>query len=117
MRKSFVKSLLEFNERVLYYGDPRHNKVDPLFFNQIFMSNTDEMFEKYDMSSVMDEYLSDLHQCINNIGMIISLSKINLALGDDGIFEEHFAVNRAIGGKMISTPLDRDFQFRSGFIY
>ena len=115
MRKSFVKSLLEFQERVLYYGDPRHNKIDPLFFNRIFMSNTDEMFEKYDMTSVLDEYGFYLGKCYRNIFEILKRRKINLVRYQT--FEERFAISRAINDKLITIPMNVDLKFQQDTIY
>ena len=61
---SFIRSLVEFNKRVLYAGNMHSNRKynieeinNKIFYNKIFLSNTKEMFEKYDMNPIIDDYI------------------------------------------------------------
>ena len=118
-RISLVSSLLQFHERVLYYGDPTRNNLNSaLFFNQIFASNTDEMFQKYDCTEVYDEYVQYMIKCINNIDRIVkSFHGTVLEHGDS--FENRFATYQAISGSIMTKVVSDNskYRFRNGCIY
>lgn len=77
---SFTRSLLEFNRRVLYEGnvslDHKYSFEDlknKLFYNKIFLSNTNEMFEKYKMNDLFEDYKELVDQYTKNISAIEKL--------------------------------------------
>lgn len=81
---SEVSSLIKFQKRVLEKGTPTARDYsldslkDLLDFDSIFLSNTDEMFEKYNCKEIAAEYVNLLHQYIRNVGFIISaFNKVN----------------------------------------
>lgn len=74
---SFIKSLMEFQKRVLYQGMIDSNETytleqlkQILFFNKVFINNTNEMFQKYKMKLVMDEFVECLEMYTRNIALI-----------------------------------------------
>lgn len=98
--KKFENSLLEFNERVLYNGhlfaDTSSMEVlkNKLFFNQIFVSNTDEMFEKYNMNKLVRNYLKDMSQVNRNILTILRnvMRAADIEFTREDSFERRFAI-------------------------
>ena len=81
---SEVCSLMMFQERVLKKGTPSASNYSMeelsnlLDFNDIFLNNTDEMFTKYDCSSVAKDYVKLLNLYIKNISFIIyQMMRIN----------------------------------------
>ena len=67
----FIESLMEFQRRVLFQARADSIK-DKLFFTNIFMSNTNEMFQKYDMTPVMNNYIDMVGECIHNYEQVLS---------------------------------------------
>lgn len=82
-RTTFMKSLMAFNQRVLSQGKPkRYSTVEELrealFFNNVALSNCDEIFEKYDGREILylyHELLKTRHEQI--IEIISMLDKID----------------------------------------
>lgn len=74
-----ISSLMDFNRRVLDRGTPRNisqitdvsTLSDLLFFNTVFSSNTEEMFQKYNMTPAIDEYIDLCTQRTQNIRAIL----------------------------------------------
>ena len=75
---SNVDGLIKFQERVLSKGKLNCETVsleevqDWFDFNQIFLNNVDEMFEKYDCTQIADEYVQLLREYNANIDEIIT---------------------------------------------
>ena len=76
---SFIESLMRFNLRVLEMGDLEEGVIytmqelkEKLFFNQIFMSNTHEMFQKYACNEIIEEYIEGVEEYTDNIDDIIN---------------------------------------------
>ena len=74
---SFIKSLMEFQKRVLSQGTVELQETytleqlkQILFFNKVFISNTNEMFQKYSMDPVMDDFVEYFDTYKNNIAII-----------------------------------------------
>ena len=84
----FIERLMGFQRRVLYQARKASAK-DALFFTNIFMSNTNEMFQKYDMSTVMDEYIGLVGECQYNYERIIKdLNKVDgITITNEDSFE------------------------------
>ena len=78
---SYLNSLMEFNRRVLCQGDvPRNNEQltaadikQLMFFNEVFIGNTTEMFQKYPMADLADEYVENLNHYISNVAELIDI--------------------------------------------
>jgi polyphosphate kinase len=75
---SNVYSLMMYNERVLTAGEIDDNReysidemLDKVFFNKIFLSNTKELFQKYDCDEINEDYTEDIIQYNENILNII----------------------------------------------
>lgn len=89
---SEVSSLIKFQKRVLEKGTPATSRYsakelkDLFSFDSIFLSNTDEMFEKYDCKEIASEYVNLLHIYIKNIGFILK-SLMRLDTGCDFTYE------------------------------
>ena len=84
---SRVKSLINFNERVLFEGKvtkklySTKDLYNKLFFNSIFISNMEEVFMKYtedDINIIKNNYLNDLKIYNNNIKSIIKYLETTL---------------------------------------
>lgn len=76
---SFIQGLMRFNQRVLSMGEIEEDVVysmeelkEKLFFNKIFMSNTQEMFQKYACDEVLPDYIESLDEYVGNIDSIIN---------------------------------------------
>lgn len=77
---SYVRSLMEFNIRVLSQGDIPVNKKSInagdlkqlLFFNSVFIGNTTEMYQRHDMTGFHNEYVEALNRYIHNVSWIIN---------------------------------------------
>ena len=101
-RVTFIRSLMEFNKRVLCQGMidnvSKYTMSDlkqKLFFNKVFINNTQEMFQKHNMNSIMDEYIDELRQYINNVNAIISrLTKENdnIRISREDSFERRLSI-------------------------
>ena len=67
-RITFINSLMSFNRRVLANGKLDKSKTyiaedikKKLLFNKIFISNTHEMFQKYNCDGIVDSYIESLN--------------------------------------------------------
>jgi len=128
---SFIKSLMEFDKRVLYQGTPRNGIVydmkslkEILFFNEVFMSNTNEIFEKHRTTEILDDYVKCLNKYISNVSMIIQHAisvKRELFFTRQDSFERRFAINTTLENQVITQyyPDIRMFNypFESGQLY
>lgn len=77
-RTTFTRSLMEFNSRVLTQGTPQEKIQytaadinELLFFNRVFLTNTEEMFTKHDTDAILDEYADLVRSYIDNIKNIV----------------------------------------------
>ena len=106
---SNIRSLMAFNRRVLEQGTPGNpmgiNDINQLsellFFNVVFGSNMDEMFQKYDMTKFMDEYVEMCQQRTRNINAIIH--RFNMIAGDAVIVNADTFENRILFEKYRSS--------------
>ena len=130
-RIKFIRSLMNFNMRVLAQGTPNPNKTYTpkelkrmMFFNSVFMSNTNEMFEKYNTLSIIDTYVEALTKYISNVAWIIK----SLITSVDGIsftrldsFERRFAIFKNTSDVKVTEffkSIDAvNYHFVSGQIY
>lgn len=93
---SEVKSLIMFQERVLKNGTPSaysytlEKLSDMLDFNSIFISNTEEMFTKYNCKEILNDYIKLLMIYVKNIDFIIKeLMRINsINISNETSFEK-----------------------------
>lgn len=127
--KTFEQSLLEFDSRVLSngtsVGDIRDIEIlqRQLFFNQIFVSNTDEMFEKYTMNDLIPLYTKNMKSMYSNVANIIqnlmNIGHINFTREDS--FEKRFTINEEIAGTVMTSYFQNinavHYQFNSGELY
>lgn len=119
---SFSRSLLEFNKRVLYAGNIEPDKTyiieeldDKLFYNKIFISNTKEMFEKYDMHSLLDGYECLLKKYEVNMAAICNaLNRLDKSIvTDQDSFERRLQIRKSIKDIVISKHFDSLFDLAS----
>ena len=93
---SEVKSLIMFQGRVLKNGTPTaysytlEKLSDMLDFNSIFISNTEEMFTKYNCKEILNDYIKLLMIYVKNIDFIIKeLMRINsINISNETSFEK-----------------------------
>lgn len=131
---SFIKSLMEFNKRVLYQGKISYkNKYslnelnNKLFFNKVFINNTQEMFQKFDIRPIVDDYIEELSQYISNINNIIKLiteEKNNIRISRENSFERRLSIEGKIADQIISKRFkninyinNESFKFINNYIY
>ena len=128
----FIRSLMEFNKRVLYQGTLIQNKKynldeieKKLFFNKIFISNMQEMFQKFDTRNIIDDYVEELSQYIININEIIkaiSISKSNIKISREDSFERRLSIEGKIAHQLITNTFNNiqeasTFKFVNNCIY
>lgn len=77
MRIPFIKSLIEFDKRVLNQGSLIDNKIysleelqNLLFFNNVFISNTDEIFERHNCDIIYKDFVECLNVYLYNMKRI-----------------------------------------------
>ena len=107
---SIIESLMEFQRRVLFQARNASMK-DRLFFTNIFMSNTNEMFQKYDMRPVMNKYIDEVGECINNYEQVLAGLNENetIIIDDSDSFERrHNSVFR-IGNNARDIRIDYSY--------
>ena len=127
--KSFEASLMEFNFRVLTNGDSSDYTDDTavllnrLFFNQIFLSNTDEMFEKYSMINMVDVYTRTMTMAYKNISNIIKnlMDITGCTFTREDSFERRYMMNAELDNIYITnyfTDINSfHYLFKTGEIY
>jgi len=128
---SFIKSLMQFNKRVLFQGSIKKNHKytfaelkNKLFFNKVFISNMQEMFQKYDVKSIIPEYTEELSQYISNINDIIIAmydEKNFIKFSRENSFERRLSIEGTISNHVITKIFDNinciDFKFINNYIY
>lgn len=128
---SFIRSLMEFNKRVLYQGTVYMNKSykikdlnDKLFFNEIFISNMQEMFQKYNVSEIMDDYIECIGIYCRNISEIIRqlmTIKSTIRIINDDSFERRLTMEKVLKDQIITkfchAKPNTDYKFINGMIY
>ena len=113
---TFNRSLLEFNRRVLYSGNisqwEKYTFEDinkKLFFNKVFLSNMKEMFEKYNMEELIEDYKELLDTYTSNVSMIkriICNMNSHIKFTNDNSFEQRLIVKSNLDGQVISKRFD-----------
>lgn len=133
---SFIKSLMEFQKRVLTQGsinlDDNYSLEELkqiLFFNQVFINNTDEMFQKFNMNEVIDDYSEYLQEYSSNMNIIKehiqynTNSKIyNIFNVNNSTFEKRLELDKILPGQVItkfykSIKDASTYRFLNGNIY
>lgn len=134
MQISYVESLMKFNERVLEQGKiERYNKYTleelkrRFFFNKIFISNMDELFEKYNAKIIFRDYLNAIKTYRQNIESLIYIlyHEYEITIIDEDTFESRLNAYKYIDqliGKRLSYNLDiydisQYFDFENNKIY
>lgn len=107
----FVRSLMEFNKRVLSQGSLEDQSYDmeklhqKLFFNQVFMGNTHEMFQRYPDPNIMDDYIESLNEYISNVSNIINWMchlTNDIRMGTESTFESRLMIEDFMKDCMIT---------------
>lgn len=107
----FVRSLMEFNKRVLRQGSLEDQSYDmeklhqKLFFNQVFMGNTHEMFQRYPDPNIMDDYIESLNEYISNVSNIINWMchlTNDIRMGTESTFESRLMIEDFMKDCMIT---------------
>lgn len=128
---SFIRSLMEFNKRVLYQGTMHpgssYSMTDlkqKLFFNKVFLSNTREMFQKYNTMPIISDYIESLGTYIRNISMIIrhiTTLKPRICIRTDDSFEKRLMAEKIIADQVMTRffPFNQNINYRfiNGEIY
>ena len=122
------ESLMAFDLRVLDNGRCSSTATleelkDKLFFNQIYVSNTDEMFEKYPMFDLKDTYVSGMQQVLNNVQAIVDrLQRITgLELSRKDSFERRYVIETELNAIEVTEHFANinsvRYKFKSGELY
>ena len=130
---SYLNSLMEFNRRVLCQGDvPRNNEQltaadikQLMFFNEVFIGNTTEMFQKYPMADLADEYVENLNHYISNVAELIDIFR---AIYPDTMFSmiedfnQRLEARKAVSDQLIMQSFEllveaRRYQYDPNTIY
>lgn len=107
----FIRSLMEFNKRVLSQGsieNPIYDMNDlqqKLFFNQVFMGNTHEMFQRYPDSNIMEDYVELLNEYITNVSKVINTMtsiRRDIRIGYKSTFESRLIIEGFMSDCMIT---------------
>jgi len=131
---SFIKSLMEFNRRVLFQGTifpDRKYSIDTLsnrlFFNKVFISNVQEMFQKFDIRPVVEDYAEGLGQYISNINAIIKAmndEKNDIMIKREDSFERRLSMEGKFADQIMSKTFksvddvtDVTYKFLNNHIY
>lgn len=109
---SFIRSLMEFNKRVLYQGTLHRGKTynmedlkNKLFFNSVFIGNMQEMFQRYDTSPIVDDYIDSMGAYMSNVSSIIkhaSMLKPKIHISREDSFERRIATDKMMSDQIIS---------------
>ena len=129
-RVSYLYSLMQFNRRVLGQGivDPdRKYSIDELkhllFFNRIFLSNMEEVFEKYDTLPIIEDYIECIKIYASNVKLIINkfVNVANCLILNKDSFEKRFATESRLQydleSKQFRSINDINYQFNSNQLY
>lgn len=121
---SYVSSLMEFNTRVLYQGyvgslDDKLSLEElkkKLFFNQVFYSNTIEMFQKHQMFGMADDYLEGVNALANNVFNIIRIAHqygVMIDMSGGSVFEARLETEKLIDGQVISQEMSSMMEIKN----
>lgn len=127
----FIKSLMEFDKRVLWQGNISSEKKyainelkDKLFFNKIFMSNTQEIFQKYNTSPIIEDYIEGVTQYISNVNKIIAAitkEKDSIRISREDSFERRLSIEGKIPDQIISKVFHKndtiEYKFLNNHLY
>ena len=107
----FEQSLMDFQARVLAQGTPSKNiytfeEIKQLiFFNKVFISNTEEMFEKYDMKPYITRYATLLQQYNANVELIAGhMKSLGIVFNHGYTFENRLLMDTEIDDQLIRVP-------------
>lgn len=109
---SEIESLINFNKRVLYQGLVKRNKKysieelkNLLMFNNIFISNMNELFGKYDSSDIINIYIKLLKIYSSNIEIIRKkLHEMNPEI--EFVFDIKNKERKMLGEKILSNKIN-----------
>lgn len=130
-RISFIKSIMAFNNRVLYNGDLKMKKqysIDELekklFFNKIFIDNMHEVYQKHNCDIIKEDYIDALGQYIANINKIVHKIKLlnsAIEINRDSDFDDRLIPDSALDEFLIRHRYGNinkiDHKFLPGIIY
>lgn len=122
---------MEFNKRVLYQGTMcvgnnygMEDLKSKLFFNNIFINNMQEVFQRYDTSIIIDDYIESLGTYTSNINGIIrhaTTLKPSIKLSLDDSFEKRLTIEKIMDDQVMTkffpTNEDIKYKFINGEIY
>jgi len=104
---------MEFNKRVLWQGSFQegvscgvNDLQEKLFFNQVFMGNTHEVFQRYPSPDIVDDYIESLNGYIWNVGTILNLLmklRKDVKIGSASTFESRLASEEVIEDSVITN--------------
>lgn len=128
---SFIRSLMEFNRRVLYQGiiHPKKNYTiedlkKKMFFNNVFMGNMQEVFQRYDTSIIVDDYIEAVGFYTKNVSEIVSnimITKPNIKISTEDSFEKRLVIEKTMSDQVMTQffPSMDDIRYRfiNGEIY
>lgn len=125
-RTTFVKSIMSFNQRVLYNGNINPGKIytidelnRKLFFNEIFIENMQEIFQRHNCNDIKEDYLETLNDYVKNIFMIINeLKKMNSLIElNNHVYQDIIVDPKIINNITYSSINDVDYKFMDDIIY
>lgn len=131
MNSQFLYSQMSFNERVLEQGRVTKGRSysaselkQLMFFNDVFTSNCDELFEKYDMlSNVITQYIGCMQMYSLNLKGIVDCLKYQygINISHQGSFESRWTTVMRAKQYAITTYHDPrlgiQFPFENGRMY
>jgi hypothetical protein len=128
-KMDYVQSLTMFNERVLSLGHvdqsvpyTMEDLKNKLFFNQAFINNMQELFQKHSYMEIVDDYINGLTQYIQNINMIIKRMGVidpSVIFQRSDSFERRLITDINMQNQMITNfyPGDTTPKFLNNVIY
>ena len=128
--KSYLKSLMKFNYRVLSTGRIDPDKIysidqlyDHLRFNSIFLSNMEEVLDKFDTASIVNNYTRYLKFLSSNVDSIIEkFNEISeITISNESLVETKLEVDMLINDNLKSRKFKSiknvDYKFRNNQLY
>jgi len=121
---------MQFNKRLLDQGFVDPDKSYSLkelynlfFFNRIFLSNMEEVFEKYDTLPIVEDYIEGIKSYATNMNFIIKkfMQLVPCVITNKDSFEKRFATENRIKHEIINRKFksiyDVIYQFNSNQLY
>lgn len=130
-KMAFIRCLMEFNKRVLYQGDIDSKKnytleelKKRLFFNDVFINNTQEIFQRHDASIIIDDYVEYLGTYVKNLSLIMNkmvIIKRDIEMSKESTFEKRLVMEKMLHDQVITQFYksidDIHYRFINGEIY